>query len=236
MHKLKLKKTQKGFTIIELMISTAIFSLVLMLCIAGILQITKMYYKGVNQARTQEAARLVVEEIGESIRFSNDAVSLPMTPIAGPNIDVGITDTDVICIGSKRYTFAIDRQLKDNPAGGTKEKRHVLWVDQPDVANCSLNPANLDDATGNPSAGTGATDGVELLSENMRLTKFSVERFGSTDLYRIDVEVMYGDEDLMEFIDTDNDSIDDTKVCRAAFAGAEFCAKSSISLIVGKRL
>ena len=36
-------KKQSGFTIIELMISTTIFSLVLMICMAGILQITKIH-------------------------------------------------------------------------------------------------------------------------------------------------------------------------------------------------
>ena len=60
---------QNGFTIIELLIATTVFSLILLISVAGILQISRMYYRGVTQSRTQETARSIIDEVGEAIRF-----------------------------------------------------------------------------------------------------------------------------------------------------------------------
>ncbi len=223
------KTKQRGFTIIELMIATTIFSLVLMLCLAGIMQITKMYYQGVTQTRTQEKARTIVDEIAESIRYtpagSNIVIqgnSGPDPIVVGPEVPYTASDdTNYLCVGSKRYTYAIDRQLKENPSGvpADKQKRHVLWVD---TEACGA-PATLTNAV--PSA-----SGQELLSENMRLTRFEIVQ-GSLGTYIISIGVAYGDNDLLE-IGTDTNY----KSCKGAFTGAEFCATSNISLTVEKRL
>ncbi len=213
---------QEGFTILELMIATVIFSLVLMMTLAGIIQITKMYFQGTTQIKTQEVARSIVDEISESIRFSKELVTLP-TPIVGPKIEyddgAGTVnlDTGYICVGTRRYTYAIDRQLKESPkATPTKEKRHVLWVDRP-TGGCN----DVEDLT------LDLTDGKELLSENMRLTRFSVVDNGSS--YTIDVSVVYGDDDLLEYTD-------DPVTCKSAFTGSEFCGVSNLSVTVVRRL
>src|SRR5690606_22524615 len=86
---------QKGFTIVELMIATSVFSVVLLLCTYGLLAIGRSYYKGVTISRTQETARLIVDDVAEAIQFNGGAVVL--NP-AGR----------MYCIGSRRYSYALN--------------------------------------------------------------------------------------------------------------------------------
>jgi len=211
----RLAKKQSGFTIIELMIATTVFSLVLMSTLAGIIQITKMYFQGVALTRTQEVARNVVDEIGESIRFTKEPLIVQPELLINGGIGLGASDTGYFCIGARRYTYAIDRQLKEVPNTAKKEKRHVLWVDQP--TSCT-GPANLT---------RGLTDGRELLSENMRLTRFGVKDNGAS--YTIDISVAYGDSDLIVYNDN-------PVTCESAFAGGEFCGVANLSVSVVRRL
>ena len=220
----KIEEKQTGFTILELMIATTVFSLVLMLALAGITQITKIYYHGVTLAHTQEVARGVIDEIGESIRFSKDIIVIPESPVpVGPIIDLGnpdiYPDTGYICVGTNRYTYAIDRQLKNTPTPNAKEKVRVLWVDQP--TSCT-GPAELSSEI--PIAGR------ELLSENMRLARFSVKESQIKDTYTVDISVVYGDDDLL-FPESDG-----TVTCKSSFVGADFCGFSNLSVSVFRRL
>lgn len=141
----------------------------------------------------------------------------------GPDIAPASPDTGFFCLGAKRYTFAIDRQLKESPTPLTREKRHVLWVDQPG-GGCTT-AANLD--LDQPSA-----DGRELLSENMRLTQFDIAQTGlggGPETYRFTIGVAYGDDDLLTVSGP-------TKTCEGAFSGGEFCSTSHLSVTVTKRL
>lgn len=219
--------TQEGFTIIELLVATAVFSIVLLIMTSGILQISRMYYQGVLQTRTQDTARSIVEEIGESIRYATGAY-LQGTVVSGPNIDpgLGLPDTGYFCLGGRRYTYAIDRQLKSSPAPSTRQKKHALWVDQP-VGGCSgaTGPENLD----SPAAG-----GRELLTENMRLTRFNVAPVSSggvTNGYTIQISVAYGDDDLLYV-----EGSEPQKRCDPQSGSKEFCAVSTITQTVTKRL
>lgn len=217
-------KRQQGFTIIELMIATTVFSLILTVCLAGIMQITKMYYRSVTQTRTREVSRTIVDEIAEAIRFSNQRVQIGAS-VSGPQInDLNSPDTGYFCIGQKRYTYAIDRQVKSAPVASTKQKMHALWVDKP-VTGC-VQAADLDEET--PSL-----DGKDLVPENMRLTDFSlVLRDADTNMFDISVGVAYGDDDLLR-IDPDAAS---ELTCEGAFVGVEFCATTRLLVSVEKRL
>lgn len=223
--KINIDKGMSGFTIIELMIATTIFSLVLMICLGGILQITKMYYRSVTQNNTRETARSIADEIGEAIRFSSQSIALG-APVVGPQITVDDTaeDTSYFCIGNKRYTYAIDRQVKPEPTEGLKQKKHALWVDT--LGICS-GPASLTDDI--PSA-----EGRDLVPLNMRLYELSVTNVGTSgDVYEISVGVAYGDEDLLSPRPVDNPT---ELTCEGAFAGVEFCATTNLRVTVQKRL
>ncbi len=217
-------KKQSGFTIIELMISTTIFSLVLMICMAGILQITKMYYRGVTQTKTREAARVITDEIGEAIRFSNQSVAIGPV-VYGPQInDLSANSVGYFCIGQKRYSYAIDRQVKSTPVAGTKQKKHALWVDQ--TLSCS-SAADL-------NADVPTSNGKDLVPQNMRLYKLAiVEKDAIKNIFSISVGIAYGDNDLL-FPKPASSPTELT--CEGGFVGVEFCATTNYDVTVQKRL
>lgn len=218
------KKKQSGFTVIELMISTTIFSLVLMLCMSGILQITKMYYRGITQTKTREVARSITDEIGEAVRFTNQSVAIGPV-VNGPQInDLSANSVGYFCIGQKRYSYAIDRQVKSTPVANTKQKKHALWVDQ--TLNCSsAADLNVDVPTAN---------GRDLVPQNMRLYELSiVEKDAVKNIYNISVGVAYGDDDLL-FPRPAGSPTELT--CEGGFVGVEFCATTNYDVTVQKRL
>jgi len=83
-------KKQSGFTVIELLIATAVFSVVLLVFITAFLRISELFYKGVNLSNTQEAARTITQDIASDIQFYH----------AQPQ-----SFANYFCIGSHRYAF-----------------------------------------------------------------------------------------------------------------------------------
>lgn len=251
---------QKGFTIVELMFSTAIFSTVLLLCLSALVQIGRMYYKGVTTAQTQEVARGVLDELTQSIQLNAGNVKSPsaldgVSPApTGPVVAVDPTDVaknavGYFCIGTTRYTYALDR--KQSPTKGNsaanKEIYHAIWVDEPSicadaasVGDISSTPVDLKAAA--PTVdGLGKANGRDLLSDNMRLTRITiVPAAGPTDnsVWRIQLTIAYGDDDVLVYDDagTAADTSDDRRICKGSSIGTQFCAFSELSTIVKRRV
>jgi prepilin-type N-terminal cleavage/methylation domain-containing protein len=216
-----LKNKQKGFTIVEFMIATAIFSLVLLVCGAAITQVGRMYYKGVIINRTQDTSRRVIDEISQSIQlgaYSDDPDQFrrPGTPLT--------TLSGVIvysyCLGSTRYSYITDRAQGGTTVTTTKSP-HVLWRDQIFTVACP--PLDITNAF-------IATPGEELLGENMRLPVFNIPDPGTSNLWNITVRVTYG-EDPSSYEGTNQ-----FQFCKGASAGGQFCAVSGFTTSVVKRL
>jgi prepilin-type N-terminal cleavage/methylation domain-containing protein len=219
---------KRGFTIVELMFATMAFSVILLVLTAAVVQIGKMFYKGVISSRTQDSARTVIDDVSRPIQFSAELVKRipPSSPTASkPAIGV-------VCVGTQRYTYALNAQLDTsvpvgvykggNGAGSDHRFRYALWVD--DFAGAACTPADLT-AT--------LTDGKELLGDNARLTKFDVTPGGSLNLWRVDVGVLYGDDDLIQFSDGSNN----TPVrCTGNVAGSQWCALAELTTQVNQRL
>lgn len=203
---MKKHMNQKGFTIVELMIATVVFSSILLLCAFGLLNIGRTYYKGVTSARTQEAARSIIDDIAQSIQFGPG-------PVYTTGTEAAVGTTGYYCAGGKRYSYKRDWQLTGN--------RHVLVVDVPATCNGGVGPQNLDGAS--PSIVGGSK---ELVPRGMRLAHFKVEPAG-TDLYKITVHVISGDDDLL------NPS---REGCSSARAGTQYCATSELITTVQKRV
>jgi type II secretory pathway pseudopilin PulG len=167
------QKFAGGFTIVELLIATAVFSTILLVCTAALLQIGRVYYKGVTATQTQEVARQVIDDISRNIQFNGGNVQ----PTTGT-----LTGTDYkFCVGSKRYSYVLGNKLE----AGTQP--NVLVVDQP--SSCDTSPPQ------SLSSGSLAAGSRELLSPNMRLAKLEVA--GSAPIYTVTVRVIYGDNDLI---------------------------------------
>lgn len=204
------RKKQSGFTIVELMIASTIFSIVLLLLVAVVAQIGKMYYKGIIMARTQESARAAIDEVTRPIQFGKDQI------VSGAN---------VVCVGTKRYTYALNVQLTDDPAkvGSNHRGRHGLWMDN-GGSPASCTPVNM--ALPTPSAG-----GQELLGLGMRLKRFSVTASpAAAGLWNVQVGVLYGDDDML------TPDAANPQFCKVNVSGSQWCALSELSTQVSQRL
>ena len=90
-------RTQAGFTIIELLISTVIFSLVLLVITAAITQFGRIYYKGVVSSQTQSVTRNIMSSIAQDIQFGGGSGSAAVV--------AGNTTLGQLQIGARCYTY-----------------------------------------------------------------------------------------------------------------------------------
>lgn len=228
-------KNQKGFTLVELMVSTVVFSLVLMAVTVALVQISRLYYRGVTQARTQEIMRNVSDEISQSIQFSAQDVTPPNFDIAvgtpGPDIpanDKGVGyDLFYFCVGPKRYSFTVDRMVsQETPEINNKYSPHGMWVDVPATgcANSAVAPGPADLNLAQPTA-----EGRELLQENMRITNLELIPIND-ELWTLNLAIAYGEEEFF-FVNDEG-----RKVCEGSRIGVELCATSEVSLTILRRV
>jgi prepilin-type N-terminal cleavage/methylation domain-containing protein len=207
-----MSKRNRGFTIVELMIATLVFSVVLILITVGVLTFTKSYYQGINQSNTQNAARTIIESVSQAIQFSGDAVT---TPITSNNGSLGF------CIGNQRYSYYLGGQLWDEgtPDAALHQVKHALVMDK--SGSCAgLAAQDIQGAT---------VAGEEMLQPRMRLSKLTVENL-SGGLYKVTVRVVFGDDDLL------NNPAGPDANCKVSISGSQFCAQSELSTIVKRRI
>ncbi len=202
------RRPQAGFTIIELMIATAILSTILILVTVMMINIGSLYYKGINQARVQDNVRSIVDELSQHLQLSSSNGVL-----IGAN-NFGGTTVSSICFDSVRYSYVLHKQIGSGPS----KIAHVLWRDSiPSGGLCT--PANLT----NPSLSGGS----ELIAPNSRLSDLTISPGSSP--YSISVGVAYGDDDLLTGPGTTS------PLCKGD-SGDQYCATAKLNTIVAKRI
>lgn len=241
-----------GFTIIELLIATLIFSLVLLLVTAGVMQFTRQYYKGVISSNTQNTARAIIDDVTRSIQFTTGSLYVLTSTTLIPNTDPAAPALGY-CIGeTKRYSFALNAQVTEGTASnGLHQSNHALVTDG--ISGCSTATPALDvrnpDILTNPDIQTGRAllNARELVGERMRLSKFTIEPVPSMPgTYTITVRVVYGDDDLLctpsvpdscvnRNATPDPLSAADALICKSTI-GSQFCAVSELTTTVKKRV
>ena len=164
-------KNNKGFTIIELMIASVAFATLIILITVAVMQVARVYYKGINTGNTENVTRNIVQYASKSIQFSNSVlVSTNNTSVAGSKI--GWT-----CIGNQTYIYSEGSALSATSAS---------WPNNVGLVYLTTNSC--------PSSSTLSNlinRGQELLGLNMRLTNFQISNV-SNRLYNINVEVAFG--------------------------------------------
>src|SRR5665213_1030907 len=89
-------RNNRGFTIIELLIATAVFSLVLLGALSGFLQTGRLFYKGVSLTQTQATAKQILDDVSTNI-MNTGASKIASSP-AGSSYSY-------YCVGTVRYTY-----------------------------------------------------------------------------------------------------------------------------------
>lgn len=210
----KIKTKNSGFTIVELMIATAVFSFVLLVTSAGVIAIGRNYYKTLTSNRVQTTARSAMDDVSRSLQFSQaDSVSAVLT-----NPDGTPAAVKARCFGPDRYTYVINQPVING--------NHALYRDRrPSLSSCT--PGNF-------------TGGVELLGPNMRLLQFDVS---TANPFQISIGLAYGDNDLLSTYNNHGAPLGgDVTDAEAAgtsckiVAGNQFCAVSKLESSVTSRV
>ena len=210
-----MKLKQRGFTLVELLIATMVFSVVLLLCASGLIKIGKAFTKGVITTRTQESARNVIENISQTIQLNPGAFSGLRGP--GPS-----NETHAYCVGNRQFSFILNKKV--STVSGPDEARHALMAHTTNPGGCPLGTA----AGPVGSIDTNSAPGQELLGSNMQLANLTINQ-GADGRFEIIVRVIYGDDDLFLNANTP------TATCKPQ-TGTEYCAISELRTIIQKRV
>jgi Tfp pilus assembly protein PilW len=205
---------ESGFTVVELLIATTVFSTVLLFMTLGILQVTNTFFKGNNDANTQRVASSVLNTISQAIQFDGGTVT---------------QNANTICIGSQQFSYWPGFELEPTLTSG-KNQRTTTFIE------------NTTGCTGSPST-TGRellTDNMRL--SNLKVTCLSSPALCSSTttggaVYQIQVRLVYGDDNLLY---SPSKSVPAAKApdaaCSGAQEGEQFCAVSDISTVVSERI
>jgi len=230
-----LKRAEQGVTIIELMIATTIFAVILVIIMSAYMFVTKDYSKAYVEAQTQNATRSIAQQISQYIELSAGLVT-SNDPLNGAFPLLAAADgTQGLCVGGYRYSVLFNTEI----GNGTND---ALVVDN--LPNC--NPLNTSAQA--IKAGPLTSTSKELLSKGMRVGQFSVTALpnsstpGSTvpavpGRYSIKVEVAYGDDTSQSGpLHVSGAGYNYSYSCDTISQGGSFCAVSSLNTFAQARL
>lgn len=208
-----IKIKNQGFTILELLIATTIFSVILLIVTTGIIRIGNIYYKGITTSRTQESIRNISNELTSSIQFAK-GIKVPGTPASS-----------VFCLGDNRYSYFLNNKY----TSGNETTSGVYYQKLAPGSACTCSGACVIEAR-------------QLLANNMRVLRLVVDPVpGSGDsVWNVSIKVAYGDNDLLS--NYSNSGVLDGSVplnnvtCKSGISGSSFCATADLDTYVKKRL
>ena len=145
----KTKDYQYGFTIVELLIATTVFSVVLIGLVSAVLYISETFISGSVRSQTQSTARSIEQKISQEIQL-------------GSTVTPATSNGSFVCIGDNKYSYTLNKELDT----GSSSSAAPLVVQN--VSNCGTGTETI---TPGPS--------TELLGNHMRLGKFDVEFLGN---------------------------------------------------------
>lgn len=220
------RQDQRGFTIIELMVATTVFTVIMATVAAMLVQYSNSQRKAVNETAVQNVARDVIDRASQSLQFEGRSGSV--TALSSTDNTTGY------CIGTTRYSVALGRQV-------TSSATHAAMVDRSGIG-CGGTAQLVRTAT-------SGLAGTELVANQMRMAHFDITS-AQAGLYTVTVRVVFGATDLLcsqsagvscnpndNEVSTVFDGRDipaDTE-CKAGEDG-RFCAVSELATTVRSRL
>lgn len=213
------RNKEHGFTILELLIASGVFSVILLVVAVGVTRFTAQYYKGITESKVQAATRQIMADIGQAIQFSSEPVSF---------VDPDASGVGGVCFGNTVYGYAIGRQVTDTaPNAGNPwyQGYHGLVV----MKNGTCARAAIAAVLNAQTLPAGAR---ELLGRHMRLSALDHQQNGH--LYTIRIRVIYGDYDLLSPAVTG--STDWAMENCTSGADTQFCGVSDLQTTVERRL
>lgn len=217
--KLTKKLTERGFTIIELMVATGVFTILLLITTTTIIGVSSTYIKGSVEGQTQETARTILNDISQDIQFNQPPFTISnMTSANGGN------DTFFFCIGNDVYVYQLDQ------VQSTSTPIFVRYS-----GSCPSPPTTVNVA--------GA---ASLMTRNERLGYLSITQSSVNDyyVYNISIEVGYavsgasGNSLINDLTNQGNPPAGNYKYDYQCQNGSDsnFCAVSTLTTSVTSRI
>lgn len=202
-----IKKIQeKGFTIIELMVATTVFSVILLMASSAAIQIGRLYYKQITSTKTQAAAREVLENVSRDLQLSNNKT-----------LDTGsASGMQAYCIGDNQYSYIPGNQVVGNA--------HGVWLDNRPATGCD--PTNFSNSSRELLGENMRLLDLQIIQDVPSRT-YAIRvgvAYGDSDLLTAynNLGALVG-------------SLPEAS-CRSGVAGSNFCATSSLDTIVKRRI
>jgi prepilin-type N-terminal cleavage/methylation domain-containing protein len=229
-HKIKNRVgvNESGFTLAELSIASAVFSIVLLVALAGFLQIGHIFYKGVTVTSTQETANQIYQDISGYFQTASEISPKLASPVNGYYY---------YCIGGARFTYNIDKVVNEgaNPDHSAAGNFGILKDILPGGSACAA-PCNDLPGPGpgpqpsQPCNGIRFQNPQELLGDKMRVLKFDIcpgscAAPTSSNLYNISMLLAYGDD---EVLGTQTPGDPTTRYCLGGSVNQQFCSFATI--------
>lgn len=243
-------QSQHGFTIIELLISTAVFTTMLLVCAVATAQIGRMYYKSTIKVNTQQVTRSTSDLISQQIRLfdkqpivylfdpTTQTIDVLNQPVP-PNMASYVMNQDgskyMLCLGSVQYYISINRQLKQNPSADIllKQSSGSMIVRQSDSFNCDLPPIVLPDTLTGLWTNPSQSGGSEIMLTNARLAYMSLIQV-SDQSWSLVTNIVFGDQDTIDPL-SQATNLDQTQ-CVANVFDSQFCSSSRLETVILKRI
>ena len=222
-------RSQQGFTIVEFMVATMVFSVVLLATTAAILHISRIYQRSIHQSNTQAATRSLVDAASQAVQFSSGTVT-----------QGGTGATLHYCAGNKQILYVLGRQVSTTgvPANPLRTFHGAIFRPNNNCASTDIRITNISNDVEK-----------ELLGNRMRLVNFQISNVsGSDDLYTVTARVAYGDDDLLcspavpGSCNRNSSAMSQTNLlsrrdlqCKPG-TGSEYCAVSELTTTVQRRL
>lgn len=204
------KKNIKGFTIIELLIATAVFSLVLLIFLTAFIRIGNLFYKGVNMSNTQEVARSTLDDITNDIKFSRSRPYI---------VKADSTGLGYFCIGQHRYKYNLGQQVG---APGT-----VFGLLREDIGGVNC-----------PAPTVPGANPVEMLDGRMQLNQMDIS-CDLESLCTIKLHVVYYGDDNSVLVSPGHNPLGykaPDADCTGGLSSAQLCAVADYSSTVSQKI
>jgi prepilin-type N-terminal cleavage/methylation domain-containing protein len=208
---------QRGFTILELMIATTVFAVILLVAAAGILSFSHDYYRGVTTSNTQSAARAILNDIAQNMQLSS-SVQL---------------NGNWMCVNrTTQYAWHLG-----GPVAGALPNQHTLVRDT--ASDCSA-AINLNSPL---TSSQQEMPGAHMQIGALDITPLTAS---VVPAYTIHIRLVYGEWDLLQVSGTPLTAADANNAafwaanggqisCRNGI-GSQYCAVSDLTTTVQARL
>lgn len=220
----KYHKGESGFTIVELLVATTIFSIVLMVILSSFLQIGRMFYKGISVNNVNETARSFVDAVASDVRISGNVTNTRNDNAPG-------STKRFFCVGEHRYTFVLNRKV------GAGDLRPASNSIQAGLMQDTVSGG----ACPHPSVSGSGTSPQQLLGPDMQLNRMVFAC--NTTKCDIQAHVIFYGADNSVFassipdLDTPAEALTAPDAfCSGSLLSTQFCATADINTVVTTRL